>query len=133
MSISCFQLISVRSFSKNCDVNFSCVGCLVYEHMFWKMTTKGPKVRILSRLQFIFNYLSNACNAVSNSFENRHIKFSHPNFTILSHLFKKIMFRNKNVFSNAFVSCSLSKLAKSRALTFSSYAHHASTFFKMTW
>jgi len=43
------------------------------------------------------------------------------------------MFRNKNVFSNAFVSCSLSKLAKSRALTFSSYAHHASTFFKMTW
>ena len=53
----------------------------------------------------------------------------HPNSVVLSRLFKSGLLGNKNVVSNASVSCSICNLAKSKTLPFPSGAHRASTCF----
>lgn len=116
---------------KNYHVNFSCIGCLGQEQVSGKVIEKGPKVGRLFVFQFIPNHLSLACNNVLNSYEDWHKKFGHPNFSILSHLYKTSLLEIKNVVSNAFVSCLVRKLGKSKTLHFSIGVRRASTCFEV--
>ena len=125
------NLLSVGQLvDKNYDVNFSRDGCLVQEQVSGRVIAKGPKVGRLFPLQFISNHISLACNNVLNSYEDWHRKLGHPNSVVLSHLFKNGLLGNKNV-SNASISCSVCKLAKSKTLPFPSGAYRASTCFEM--
>lgn len=90
--------------------------------MHGKVIMKGPKVGRLLQIQFIFGHLSLACKNVLNSCENWQIKLGHINFVVL----------NKNVVSNASISCSICKLAKSKTIPFPFGVYRASTCFEMT-
>jgi hypothetical protein len=125
------NLLSVGQLvDNNYNVNFSRVGCLVQEQVSGKVIAKGPKVGRLFPLQFSSSHLSFASNSVLNSYEDWHRKLGHPNFVVLSHLFKTGLLGNKHV-CTASISCSVCKLAKSKTLPFPSGAHRASTCFEM--
>ncbi|CAJ2628294.1 unnamed protein product [Trifolium pratense] len=126
------NLLSVGQLvDNNCNVNFSRDGCLVQEQVSGKVIAKGPKVGRLFPLQFISSHLSFACNNVLNSYEDWHRKLGHPNSVVLSHLFKNRLLGNKNIVSNASLSCSVCKLAKSKTLPFSSVIDLDSPFFRL--
>jgi len=126
------NLLSVGQLvDNNCNVNFSRDGCLVQEQVSGKVVAKGPKVGRLFPLQFISSHLSLVCKNVLNSYEDWHRKLGHPNSAVLSHLFKNGLLGNKSVVSNASLSCSVCKLAKSKTLPFPSGAYRASSCFEL--
>jgi len=126
------NLLSVGQLvDNNCNINFSRAGCLVQEQVSGKVIAKGPKVGRLFPLQFISSHLSLASNNVLNSYEDWHRKLGHPNYIVLSHLFKIGLLGNKQVICTIYVSCPVCKLAKSKTLPFPSGAHRASNCFDM--
>ncbi|CAJ2672130.1 unnamed protein product [Trifolium pratense] len=85
---------------------------------------------LASNLLSVGQLVDNNCN-VNFSRDGCLVKLGHPNSVVLSHLFKNRLLGNKNIVSNASLSCSVCKLAKSKTLPFSSGAYRASTCFEM--
>jgi len=101
-----FNLLYVGQLvDNNCDVKFSRDGCLLQKQVSGEVIAKGPKMGQLFPLQFIYNHLSFACNNVLNLYEVWHRKLGHPNSTVLFHLFKASLLRNKNVLLGDSILC----------------------------
>ena len=78
----------------NCNVNFSCSGCVVQDQVSGKMIAKGPKAGQLFPLHVSpstiipsFPLLSFACNVVGSRHKMWHRHLGHPNSDVLCTLY----------------------------------------------
>ena len=97
------NLISVGQLvDNNCNVHFSCSGCVVQDQVSGQMIVKGPKVGRLFPLHasgstFIpcFPLLSFACNVVGSGNKMWHRRLGHPYSNVLRTLFNFELLGNK--------------------------------------
>ena len=132
------NLISIGQLvDNNCNVNFSCFGCVVQDQVLEKMIAKGPKVGWLFPLHVFpspiipsFHLLSFACNVVGSGHKMWHRCLGHPNSDVLRSLFNSGLLGNKTCSSlDLSFDCTSCKLGKSKVLPFPHSASHASQCF----
>ena len=134
------NLISVGQLvDNNCNVHFSCSGCVVQDQVLGQMIAKRPKVGRLFPLHvspstFIpsFPLLSFACNVVGSGNKMWHRRLGHPNSNVLRTLFNSGLLKNKSCSSiDLSFDCTSCKLGKSKVLPFPHHASRASQCFEL--
>ena len=129
------NLISVGQLvDANCDVHFSCGGCIVWDQVSGTMITNGPKVGRLFPLHFsIPSFMSLACTTVANKSEVWYKRLGHPNSIVLTHLMKHGHLGNKDQFLylSLCLDCATCTLGKSKTLPFPMHGSRATKCFEI--
>jgi hypothetical protein len=137
LDLSSNLIYVVQLVDNNCNVHFSCSGCVVQDQMSGKMIAKGPKVGRLFPLYVCsstiipsFPLLSFTCNVIGFGHKMWHKCLGYPNSDVLRTLFNSRLLGNKTCSSlHPYFDCTSYKLGKSKVLTFPHHASRASQYF----